>query len=54
MAEYENRGTFFAHCSYTVDLLKFRTLVAYQKGIDKKCRVIGGGGGECRPRPDCF
>ena len=30
--------------SITVDILKFRTLVACNKGLDK----------QCRPRSDCF
>ena len=39
--------TFHWHCLYvwyTVDILKFWTLVTCQKGLDK----------QCRPRSDCF
>ena len=31
-------------CMHTVNALKLRTLVAWQKGLDK----------QCRPRSDCF
>ena len=36
----------------TVDVLKFPTLVAYQKGIDKQCRPRSDLK-QCRPRSDC-
>ena len=41
--EFSMYNTFF-FLLYTVNVLKFRTLVACQKGIDK----------QCRPRSDCF